>query len=835
MAEPSVAPRILIAQVNLADELDSALPLEHTAVHAQVIGPLATVVVTQRFGNPLKEAAEMDYLFPLPAEAVVTGFEIQIGARRVQGDLQEAKTARKSYQTARDAGQRSGLLEQRRPNLVAVRLANVQPGETILATMRYQERLKFDDDSYEFIFPMGITPRYDSPQHPSESQGVHAPLAKADEKIGLVDIQVAVDAGVSLVREPVSPSHPLVLARIDERRFQVRLSAETIPDHDFVLRYAVAGQQAAAAAWVSAEPDEDMFLACLLPPRLEEDSQPAPREFIFVLDRSGSMSGEPIAQARNALRACLRTLNPQDSFRILLFDNELEWYRPEPVAVTQAGLDEADRYLAGVSGRGGTEIIRAIEAALSAAGDASRTRYVVFLTDGAVSAEERALERVRAMMAGARLFTFGIGPSVNRALLSRMAGLGRGRAEFLQLDEDIEGAIIRFQDSVSFPLVTDLQLTWENAKAWDLYPPQLPDLYAGQAVALSGRLTRQSNGPARLILKGQRGGQPVEVVVTLPAASGHEPAIGRLWAQARLFDLLEQMAVTPDKADRLRAEIVGLALAHNLASPYTSFVAIDQEQTAAGEQLKVIHVAVPLPKGLSIEPFRHGLPKLAAMLPSTPAMPGPASAGFGTTVASLARNILSRTGGSTPVSHAKMARGSGHSISESSSMAEESLTSFTERESGLRWLARTQNLDGSWQNDVECTAAALLAFLRAGHTPRSGSFRALMRRGVQWISATRPSGLGAFLRAQVLAELAERSGDDKDRSAAQSARVGLPAPVDRLEAASSGAAVPVPQSIQSLDDLRLAGILKAGPRSLPPGLLSGSQAALAQIWAVSLL
>ena len=178
MAETTTSPQILIAQVNIADELDSSLPLEHTSVHAQLTGPLASVAVTQRFGNPLKEAAELDYLFPLPAEAAVTGFELQIGKRHVQGDLQEAETARKSYETARDAGQRSGLLEQRRPNLFALRLANVQPGETIVASLRYQERLKFDDDYYEFVFPMGITPRYDTPGQPEEARGVHCAAGK---------------------------------------------------------------------------------------------------------------------------------------------------------------------------------------------------------------------------------------------------------------------------------------------------------------------------------------------------------------------------------------------------------------------------------------------------------------------------------------------------------------------------------------------------------------------------------------------------------------------------------------------------------------------------------
>src|SRR5690606_13596096 len=144
-------------------DIDSALPLEFTSVHAQVSGPVASVVVSQRFGNPLKEAAELDYLFPLPENAAVTGFELQIGKRRVVGDIQELETARATYQQARDEVRRTGLLEQRRENLFAVQRANIQPRETISAVMRYQQRLKFEDGSYTFVFPMGITPKYDSP------------------------------------------------------------------------------------------------------------------------------------------------------------------------------------------------------------------------------------------------------------------------------------------------------------------------------------------------------------------------------------------------------------------------------------------------------------------------------------------------------------------------------------------------------------------------------------------------------------------------------------------------------------------------------------------------
>lgn len=843
MIKESVLPLIVIRKEQAEDtqspDIDSALPLEFTSVHAQVSGPVASVVVSQRFGNPLKEAAELDYLFPLPENAAVTGFELQIGKRRVVGDIQELETARATYQQARDEGRRTGLLEQRRENLFAVQLANIQPGETISAVMRYQQRLKFEDDSYTFVFPMGITPKYDSPEHPDEGKGVHAPIANSAERIGPVEIELSIDAGVEMVGEPVSPSHPIEVVRLDERRFQVRTAGEQIPDHDFVMRYTVAGEQVKAAVWTSASAGQETFLASFIPPRMDEEIQPLPREFIFVLDRSGSMTGEPIAQARNALRACLRTLNPEDTFRILLFDHELDWYRAEAVRVTQEELHLADEYLAKVQGRGGTEIVRALEAALTVPGTKDRTRFVVFLTDGAVSAEERALEQVRKKIGDARLFSFGIGPSVNRALLSRMASLGRGSAAFLQLDEDIEGEIIRFQDRVSFPVVTDLQLTWENAKVFDVYPSRLPDLYIGQPLEISGRLVRAGSGPVRFALKGKRGEETITLQVTLPESAAADPAIDRIWARARVEDLFERQSLEARQMDDFRTEIIGLALRYRLATAYTAFVAVDAEVAGEGKP-RLIHVAQPLPAGLQRDAFM-GSPQafLAANmpLPSAPAeytlirtMSRPHQGRMkGFESQQIDKSMMTADAESTQPVSRKIKMKSDQMLES----APDALPSLTDRQGILRWLARTQNLNGSWKDDLEWTAAALLAFIRAGHTTRAGSFRQIVRRAVSWLVIQQPGSWQAFLQARVFQELAEATGDEKDRMLAQAALAALPQPSMPLERAALNLSQSLPKTIRSMDDLRTAA-LSGSAAEVPEALLQGSQADLARVWAASI-
>jgi Ca-activated chloride channel family protein len=755
------------------------LPLEHTDVVARISGPLAGVSVTQRFGNPFPEPVELAYLFPLPHEAAIVDFELRVGARTIRADLKEIEQARQAYAEAREQGRRAGLLEQRRPNLFSLEIANVQPGETIVAVVRYQERLRYDDSDYQFVFPMGITPKFHA--DPAEARQVDAPVAAAGAPIGTVDLSVSVDAG-GPADDPRSPSHAIEVARLDERRFNVRVPGDVLPNKDFVLRYGVAAASVRAAAWCAASaspkgPAEGgaVVLVTALPPRLDSAAEPAPREFVFVLDRSGSMSGGPLDQARNALRACLRALGPQDSFAILVFDDQLEWFQREAGTVTQARVEEADRWLGRIDARGGTDILGAIDAALQLAHDHERRRYVVFLTDGAVSAEDEALRRVERQLHDARLFTFGIGPSVNRALLARVATLGRGTAEFLQLHEDIEEAIIRFQDRVAYPVLQDLTLRWEGTSAWDVYPARLPDLYIGQPLELVARVS----GPGRLVISGRRERETLTLSVDLPPIAPDDSAVTRAWARARVDALLDEARADARQSESLRAKIIELALQYRLATPYTAFVAVDSETTGrTGESPRRVEVAVPLPEGLDYEGF-FGAPQTTVTFGAMPPAPAALSVSTGTPKGMLAGGA-GMLGGLADglVTHAKKAlppRAEARVSREAEQPADDKSAQVADpspaapfgdvdRMQTLRVLARTQNVSGSWGSgaaELERTAEAVLAFVRVGHTTRSGSYRRQLAKAVKWLLAHAGEARGAARQAcaRALAAMAEATGD----------------------------------------------------------------------------
>lgn len=743
----------------VVSEAASALPLKSTAIRGAICGPLAEITVEQKFHNPFTTPITLEYLMPLPEGAAIGGYHITIGDRNIQGILKERQSARQTYEDAIASGQRASLLEERRPNLFAIEIANVQPNEAILTTIRYTERLKYSDGSYEFVFPMGITPKYHAVSESAQSTGgTDAPIELDEAHFGPVTLELALDAGVPLTAL-TSPSHALDGVQDSPNTAQIRFAQREIPNRDFIMRYACAAEDLQAVAWLSDEGDTGAIaLITALPPRLDLSAEPDPREFIFVIDRSGSMQGAVFIQTCNALKACLRALGEQDAFTILAFDDRLEWFAAALQAAHADTVSAADAWIDKLTARGGTEILGALKAALALPTDSSRARYVVFLTDGAVSDEERVLQEISAARKPARIFTFGIGPSVNRALLGSMARLGRGVAQFLRQDEDIEGALTRFQDRVGFPALTDLELLTEHTQLWDTYPAPLPDLFVGQPLEIATKLQRSN--AARITITGKRNGQPVAFEMYLPTANAKNTAIRQAWAKARLMSLTDDLVRGAD-FESTRAKIISLALEFGLVTQFTSLVAVDS-QSVGGNAAMPVRVSQPLPQGLEWSGFVGGG---GVHGPPSPRMARPMRArasrlGYTTQLASDSEASKAIVDFSQFVASTPDVRSDSLSLDEDDPSTattrprrdpglvaglaaahagerpmQPAMTTIEER---IRWLARTQNMDGSWGSDaaqLEMTAAALLAFVRAGHTLRVGSYRRQLNKSVVWLLA----------------------------------------------------------------------------------------------------
>lgn len=717
------------AMVAVANQLATPLLLKQTIISGQISGPLVAVSVEQHFANPFTHPVTLEYLFPLPEEAAITRFQVVIGTRTVQGQLKEREQAAQTYQQAVSQGKRAALLTERRPNLFAIQIGNVQPGEAIRAEIGYDQRLHYADGAYQFVFPMGLTPKYHSPrQDPADAAETSAPVALDTAAVGPVELRLSVEMGVPL-GEPTSPTHPLTLSRESEGRVTLSLSGRHIPDRDFTLRLPIATDAVQTASWASQAPDGESVLVTVLPPRLPSGSPPA-REFVFVIDRSGSMSKDPMNQARNALKACLRALNETDTFAIQAFDDKIEWFAPAAQPLTQTAVDAADKWLDTIYSRGGTEIYGAVMAALNLPADPARRRFIVFLTDGAVSDEARVLAEVGKLAGTVRIFTFGIGSSVNRALLSKMAQFGRGLAEFLTLEQDIETAMTRFQDRVSYPVLQDLALSWEGAEAWDTYPSTLPDLYVGQPLEIATRLKR--NGPVTLLVAGQRAGAAETYSVVVPTATTTNPAINRAWAKARI-DAVIDAEMASGNVNRARQAVIGIALAHGLVTAYTAFVAVDSEVTAGGPAESVA-VAVPSPHGVTFESLDSLIAQSAAYGSGLRA--GGASA-------MMSRAAMATQSAPPPPAAAKRLRAAPEPEMERAITMPAKPKPIGEMTPVD--LARIQKINGSWNDDVAATAQALTIFIKAGHTTRTGNYRRQIEKAAQWLRVQLGAGLSEDL------------------------------------------------------------------------------------------
>lgn len=810
------------------DEALAPVPLEHTAISVDVVGPLAESTVVQRFRS--RHAAPLDalYVFPLPADAAVCELELRLGERRIRGEVRERGEAEARFRDAAAHGHSAALLGQERPNLFSVELANLQPGEVVEVRLRFFERVPYDDGWFSLTIPTVVLPRYTPEDQPAGPRDGIVPLLPADEAGHTLSVRVAVDVG--RLAEIGCPSHAIDVAEERGHSVVTLRDPAAVPDRDLVLRYRPAGDGYAAATFVQRAAGRPGALLLMLTPR----AVPAPaevlsRELLFVFDRSGSMGGASIAQARNALRSCLRALNPGDSFNIFPFDNHVERLAPAPLPFTQASVDAADNFIAGIDARGGTEIVGALREALAQPRDPQRLRVVVFLTDGAVGNEAQVLRELAGSLNEARVFAFGVGSAVNRFLLDKLAEIGRGAVEYILPGEPIEPAVQRFQQRAALPLVRDLGVEWGGAHVADVLPTPLPDLYAGQPLVLLARYHGAQEQRALVTVRGRtaRGAFAETLVVDFPAATpdrgGAWAALPRLWARARLGALEDEARLDPSRAAALEDEARRLALEHGLLSAHTSFVAVEEPPPGEERRRAEARVVVPvhLPAGTRREAFEplppphlgvhYAMASMAA--PPSPARGQQRRTGPGMAARfldSLRANLAGEDAGAAapaPQTHAgdvvSRMRATPDAFGPAASAALPSAvalpaggeaTPAARREAALRYLARTQGVDGSWAGDELATALAALAFARAGHTARKGAYRSQLGRAANWL-ATR-AGNGS-LAAHAVAALAGTPTDwaaveDAARAALHDSGLSVEqlAATQRLGGDADGAALP---------------------------------------------
>jgi Ca-activated chloride channel family protein len=593
-------------------------PLKHTDVKAEISGFVARVWVTQQFENPYKDKIEAVYTFPLPQNAAVDDMTMTVGTRTIKGKILPRDQARAVYEAARAAGHVAGLLDQERPNIFTQSVANIMPGEQVTVTLSYVELLPYEEGSYEFMFPMVVGPRYipgaatgkqgggwapDTDQVPDASR-ITPPVTPEGTRAGHdISIEVALDAGLP-IQSLDSGSHEIVAVNAGPAARRVRLKNEAvIPNKDFILRYQVAGQQLADALLTHHGERGGYFTLILQPPARVAAEDVTPKELVFVLDTSGSMSGFPIEKAKETMALALGSLYPQDTFNLITFAGDTHVLFPQPVPATKANLAAAQEFLATRKGGGGTEMMKAIRAALDPSDSQKHVRIVCFMTDGYVGNDLEIIAEVQ-RHPNARVFSFGIGSSVNRFLLDKMAAEGRGEVEYVALNDDGSAAARRFHERIRAPLLTDISIDFGGLPVTDVYPKRIPDVFSAKPVVVTGRY----GGPARgtIRLRGRAAGQAFarEILVDLPASQPQHDALASLWARKKIDDLMAQDfqgLQYGNVAKELEQAITQLGLEYRLMTQFTSFVAVEELVVTVGGEPRRIDVPVEMPEGVSYE------------------------------------------------------------------------------------------------------------------------------------------------------------------------------------------------------------------------------------------
>ncbi len=599
-ADQTLAPYFFVES---GDPSLDPLPLKSTQVEATVSGVIAEVVVRQAYRNEGARPIEARYVFPGSTRAAVHGLTLHVGERVIEAEVREKRKAKAEYAQAKAAGQSAALLEQHRPNVFQMNVANILPGDDIQVELRYTELLAPTEGVYQFVYPAVVGPRYSNQpaaKAPASERWIANPyLRQGQEPAAAFDLKLAVNAGMPL-QDVHSPSHPVDVRFEGPNRAVVALTntGHNPGDRDFILDYRLAGAGIETGLLLYQGEQENFFLAMLEPPKAVRPEHIPPREYIFVVDVSGSMHGFPLDTAKAVLRGLIGRLKPSDSFNVLLFSgNSLllsEQSLPADPANLQRGLDLIDTQ----QGGGGTELLPALRQALALPADEGRARSLVVVTDGYVSMEAETFALIRENLGQANLFAFGIGSSVNRFLIEGMAKAGLGEPFVITGPEHAAAEAERFRRYIEAPVLTHIGYAFEDFDAYDIQPAALPDVFAERPVILFGKWKGSPKGS--LTLTGVAGSGPFRKTFDLSRAAprADNAALRYLWARSRLADLADSQAVGADP-ERTR-EIASLGLTYHLLTSETSFVAVDQATRNPNPgTTPSIDQPLPLPAGVS--------------------------------------------------------------------------------------------------------------------------------------------------------------------------------------------------------------------------------------------
>lgn len=587
------------------------MPLKSTSADVNIAGVIADVRVKQVYINEGENTLEAIYIFPGSTKAAVYGMSMRIGDRLLIAKIMEKGEARVEYETAKKEGRTATLLEQNRPNVFQMNVANILPGDTIEVELKYTELITSNEGLYEFVYPTVVLPRYSEaaeiPENKNEGWVQNPYLHEGEAPTYSFDLKVNINSGVP-VKKVTSATHTIIPRFLDKNTVSISLDKQEKfgGNRDFILEYGLRGGKVESGILLYEHNDENFFLLMMEPPARPTPDQIPHREYIFIVDVSGSMHGFPLDVSKSVMKELLHGLNNDDKFNIMTFasGSKMMWNTSQPANKVNIGF--GTNFMNLQIGGGGTRLNDALQKALSLEKEEGYSRIFVVLTDGGIHYEKQTFLTVRENLNDASLFALGIGTSVNRYLIEGLAHAGMGE-QYVATNKD-EGEEIgeKLIEYIRNPVLTNISLEYKDFKAYDVEPTSIPDVFARRPIIVYGKYTGNVDG--KIKLHGYTGTTPyVRTYKLADASNENNQALRYLWARNKIkyIDDVEayytrggyysDQSGLPDK----RKEVTRLGLKYNLLTQYTSFIAVDSIVRNKSKSMISVKQPLPLPKGVS--------------------------------------------------------------------------------------------------------------------------------------------------------------------------------------------------------------------------------------------
>jgi Ca-activated chloride channel family protein len=578
------------------------LPLKDTRVEIAISGVIADVSVLQVYKNEGSRPIHARYIFPASTRAAVYGMRMQIGDQVIVAKVKEKEKAKKEFEKAKQTGKSASLLEQSRPNVFSMSVANIIPGDTIQIELRYTELLVPTDGIYELVFPTVVGPRYSAQREATATaEGQRLEIPYLHEKVAPKSefhLSSTISSAVP-IQDLICTSHRIATTWKNPMLAELTLDG---PDgfqgnRDFILRYRLAGNQIASGLMLYQGEDENFFLYMAQPPERVAVTDLPVREYIFVVDISGSMNGFPLDLSKQLLRDLVSRLRPTDLFNVVLFAGSSDILSTKSLSATPENIQRAIQLIDSLHSGGGTELLSAIQSAMSIPRAEGISRTIALITDGYISAEKETFDYIREHLDQSNFFAFGIGTSVNRYLIEGVAKAGKGEPFVVTNSGEAEAVAAKFREYIQTPVLTDITVRITNFSAYDVESPKLPDLFAHRPVLLFGKWRGPLTGTFELT--GTTGHGPYQTSLNVANVRPQEVnhALRYLWARSRICELSDYGS-SQAETERV-AQITSLGLKYNLLTQYTSFIAVLEVVRNTQGPAQNVDQPLPLPQGVT--------------------------------------------------------------------------------------------------------------------------------------------------------------------------------------------------------------------------------------------